>query len=100
MTKKEIRAKFREEVLTRDKNQCKICNKRGHLDVHHICDRNEIPNGGYVKENGIALCPDCHLKAEVFHSTGQIIEGWTPTDLYKIIGSSLQIAVERSKKLR
>lgn len=26
------------------------------LDAHHITDRNEMPNGGYVPENGISLC--------------------------------------------
>ena len=55
--------------------------------------------GGYVKENGISLCPDCHQKAEVFHSTGTPVEGYSPDDLYKKINSSYEKAVEASNKL-
>ena len=69
------------------------------LDAHHITDRNLLPNGGYVKENGISLCPACHEKAEVFHSTGSSVEGYSPDDLYKKINSSYEKAVEASNKL-
>jgi len=58
-----------------------------------------MPNGGYIKENGISVCDDCHLKAEEFHSTGTPIEGYAPDDLYKIIGSSHQEALSASEKL-
>jgi hypothetical protein len=69
------------------------------LDAHHITNRKEIVNGGYVKENGISLCPECHQKAEVFHSTGTAFPGYAPDDLYKKINSSHELAVEASKKL-
>jgi len=68
--KKIIRENFRNSVFKRDKNKCKMCNISGlELDAHHITDRTEIINGGYVKENGISLCHDCHEKAEEFHSS-------------------------------
>ena len=92
--KKEIRNRFRKEVFTRDKNTCKGCNKKfdeSDLDAHHITDRNEIPNGGYCKENGITLCKEvCHIKAEKFHMTGgkEWEEGFHPDDLYEKIDSS------------
>lgn len=70
-----------------------------YLDAHHITDRNLMPNGGYVKENGISVCPSCHEKAEVFHSTGTSVTGFSPDDLYKMIGSSYEKAVEASKRL-
>jgi hypothetical protein len=66
-----------------------------------------MPNGGYVKENGITLCDDndgyegCHMKAELFH----ISEGveWTvgmhPDDLYRLIGSSKELAIRKSELL-
>lgn len=60
---------------------------------------NLLPNGGYVKENGITLCPKCHEKAEVFHSTGAALEGFSPEDLYKLIGSNYEKALAASKKL-
>ena len=69
------------------------------LDAHHITNRKEMPNGGYVKENGISLCPDCHIKAEEFHSTGTAVPGYGPDDLYKVINSTLEKAIEASEKL-
>ena len=59
-----------------------------------------MPNGGYVKENGISVCDDCHLKAEEFHSTGTAVEGFSPDDLYKKIGSSHEQAVAAAEKLK
>ena len=72
------------------------------LDAHHITDRNLMPNGGYVKENGISLCPPCHIYAENYHiHDGKMwSEGYHPNDLYAKIGSSYEKAVEASKKLK
>lgn len=70
------------------------------LDAHHITDRRLMPNGGYVKENGISLCEDCHKKAEEFHSTGVAHPGYHPDDLYKAINSNLEKALEASEKLK
>lgn len=58
-----------------------------------------MPNGGYVKENGISLCPGCHEKAEVFHSTGTgtALPGWSPSDLYQVIRSTYELAVKASE---
>lgn len=60
LTKKKIRAAFRDTVFARDAFRCRVC-KWGEelsvLDAHHITDRNLMPGGGYVKENGITLCP-------------------------------------------
>jgi len=58
-----------------------------------------MPSGGYVKENGISVCDDCHLKAEEFWSTGTPVEGYSPDDLYRIIGSSHKQAIAASEKL-
>lgn len=60
-----------------------------------------MPNGGYVKENGISLCSDHHLKAEVFHiNAGECWEvGFHPSDLYELIGSNLDLATQKSLKL-
>ena len=59
-----------------------------------------MPNGGYVKENGISLCPGCHEKAEVFHETGTALPGWAPDDLYRKIGSNHASAVRAAEKLK
>jgi len=91
--KKEIREKFRTDVFSRDKFRCRVCNAKDIvLDAHHITDRNLMPHGGYVKENGISLCSECHEKAEIFHSTGCALTGWAPEDLYRLIGSSENLA--------
>lgn len=72
--KKQVRQKFRDAVFTRDGFACRACGfcssperAEDELDAHHITDRNEMPNGGYVAENGVALCDVCHAKAEAFH---------------------------------
>jgi hypothetical protein len=106
MGKKEIRNRFRNEVFTRDQNTCKVCGKRhsdrSDLDAHHITNRKEMPNGGYVKENGITVCKNvCHMQVERFHITGgeEWINGLHPDDLYNKIGSSYEIAYKESEKL-
>jgi|WetSurMetagenome_2_1015567.scaffolds.fasta_scaffold660686_2 5-methylcytosine-specific restriction endonuclease McrA len=105
--KKLIRKSFRDACYSRDKFCCAKCGKKSspskaeeELDAHHITDRSLMPHGGYVKENGVSLCPDCHLKAEVYHSTGVAIEGYSPDDLYKIINSNLEKAIKASDKLK
>jgi len=101
--KKKVRDKFRSDTFTRDKFVCVVCKARKadflrFLDAHHITNRDLMPAGGYVKENGISLCPPCHEKAEVFHNTGVAEPGFSPDDLYKMIGSSYDVAVKESQK--
>lgn len=110
--KKRIRKQFRDAVFERDKHECRVCgsssdvvNEEGdwgevHLDAHHITDRNSMPSGGYVSANGISLCPPCHEKAEVFHSTGTPHPGYAPDDLYRLIGSSHEAAVKAAERLK
>lgn len=107
MSKKEIRRQFRRDCFNRDKYKCVTCGFKSspekaedELDAHHITDRNEMPNGGYVKENGISLCATCHLKAEEFHSTGVAVPGFSIEELYSAIRSSVEVAVRESVKLR
>lgn len=101
--KKEIRNKFRNDVFKRDNNKCKVCgisDTKSKLDAHHITDRSEMENGGYIKENGITLCDrenGCHMKAEQFHLGNLVEQGFYPDDLYKLINSSYEIAYKKSK---
>jgi 5-methylcytosine-specific restriction endonuclease McrA len=105
--KKDIRKNFRNEVFKRDNYTCQVCGIRyttnpDWFDAHHIIDRSEIPNGGYVKENGITVCKDsCHMRCEKYHISGgnEWEEGLHPDDLYKIIKSSKELAIEKSKLL-
>ena len=105
MGKKDIRKNFRDEVFKRDKFTCRVCGtKRAEefLDAHHITDRNEMPNGGYVKENGITVCKeDCHFRVEKYHiSEGEEWdEGLHPNDLYRMIGTSKDEATRKSERL-
>lgn len=102
MGKKEIRANFRDSVFERDRFKCAFCSETSNLDAHHITDRNEMPNGGYVKENGISLCQKHHIDAELFHISGgsQFVEGMHPDDLYAKIKSSKELAIQKSLKLK
>jgi 5-methylcytosine-specific restriction endonuclease McrA len=103
--KQAIREAFRNAVFKRDGYRCRVCGRPekldGPLDAHHITDRNEMPNGGYVKENGISLCAKCHREAERFHITKgtESVPGYHPDDLYKLIGSSKEKAHAASIKL-
>jgi hypothetical protein len=68
------------------------------LDSHHITDRNEMPTGGYVPENGITLCAACHEKAEAHHRGDPVLPGFTPQELYTVIGSSEELARAASER--
>lgn len=103
--KKRIRQEFRDAVFERDGNKCRVCGwsiqtAEVQLDAHHITDRTLMPNGGYVVENGISLCPAHHEMAEAFHSTGKPVPGFSPNNLYNLIGSSYDRAVRASEKLK
>lgn len=92
LRKKRARHDFRESVFSRDCFKCKICgeNDLGVLDAHHIEDRKSFENGGYVLENGITLCPNCHWLVE---------HGLYSTDrLYAEIASSLEDAHKADSK--
>ena len=54
---------------------------------------------GYVKENGISLCNDCHEIVEMYHQIGITEEGFYPDDLYNIIGSSKELSILKSNEL-
>lgn len=106
--KKKIRENFRNVCFKRDKYSCRVCGKKSspekileEMDCHHINDRSIMPNGGFVLENGITLCRDsCHLKAEEFWSTGVASPSFSVEELYKLIGSSYELAVRASEKLK
>lgn len=97
--KSKKREEFKTEVLTRDKFICQVCKIKGTpetLDAHHITDRNEMPNGGYVLENGITVHKEkCHLLVEEFHISNGVNwrTGLHPDDLYKMINSSKEKAL-------
>ena len=55
-----------------------------------------------TSENGITVCKDeCHMAVEQFHITqgDWWEEGLHPNDLYKLINSSKEFAIEKSLKL-
>lgn len=97
--KKQVRKQFRDSVYARDHYTCVACGFQSspekaeeELDAHHITNRNDMPNGGYVAENGASLCklgnPSCHERAE----SGEI----TAAELYQKIGSSYELALKAS----
>ncbi len=101
ISKKAIRNNFRNAVFQRDKYSCKLCGAiytketaDNFLDAHHITNRDLMPNGGYVKSNGISLCkignPSCHQIAES--------AAISPDDLYKRINSSYELAYKDSER--
>lgn len=58
------REEFHARVLARDRNKCVICGNTELLVAHHLLERWLWADGGYYIDNGVSLCPDCHLPAE------------------------------------
>ena len=98
---KKWRKEFNEAVFNRDNHVCKVCGAGGKLDAHHITDRHDLPNGGYVESNGISLCEPCHIKAGEHHITNgkSWPKGFHPEDLYEMIDSSYEQAWKDSEAL-
>ena len=96
--KKATRNVFRNRVFERDHWRCCVCQSpKGQFDAHHITPRDEMPNGGYVVENGITLCTECHILAEeyIYDEEGP----WSRSALYKKVGSNYSKAYAASLKL-
>lgn len=100
--KKAIRANFRDAVFGRDNHRCKVCGKESSfLDAHHITNRKQMPNGGYVLENGISLCAKCHVKAEEeYFAVIELHPNYASEKLYELIASSHSEAIKASEKLK
>lgn len=128
--KKAIRREFRDSVFERDGYKCVICGKQASkenaeslLDAHHITPREEMPNGGYVKENGATLCDPsktggsltegCHYRAEMvlkklaLHGEYQMVflrgdpdYPYAPVTLYEKTNSSYEKAMRASESLK
>ena len=99
--KKNIRDTFRKVVFDRDGHKCKMCGSEDDITAHHITDRTLMPFGGYVRSNGITVCPPCHEHAEEFHTSNgeKFDEGWSPDDLYALIDSSNEKAEADSHRV-
>lgn len=99
---KRWRISFRDAVFSRDKHKCVYCSVTDNLDAHHITDRHDMPNGGYVLSNGITLCTEHHKPAELFHISEGLdwFENMHPDDLYLKIKSNQDLAISDSLKLR
>ena len=97
---KRWRKSFNESCLERDGHKCVFCGATENLDVHHITNRHEMPNGGYATSNGITVCNDDHLKCEGYNGYDVTNDGFSPNDLYKKIGSSYSEAYLDSLSLK
>lgn len=104
-----MRAAFRDAVFAQSGYRCVVCgvaaptrDPESVLDAHHITNRNEFPNGGYVRENGAALCKvgkDCHRRAEAWLQDGKGEAGYDPDTLYRKVGSSREKAAAADARL-
>jgi 5-methylcytosine-specific restriction endonuclease McrA len=104
---KKLRKEFREAVFARDCG-CVMCGDDNEYDpeniqydAHHIMNRKEMPADGYAVENGIMLCPECHIIAEdtYFGRKANYNVAYLPNSLYTYIHSSYSIADEKCKQL-
>ncbi len=97
---KRWRKQFNERCLDRDDHKCVFCDKTENLDVHHITNRKEMPNGGYVSSNGITVCDYHHLLCEDWNIAGICEDGFHPDNLYELIKSSYEKAIYDSTNLK
>jgi len=51
------------KIKARD-GKCKICGNQNGIQAHHILPKREYPHWKYELMNGIALCINCHEKAD------------------------------------
>ena len=58
------RNEFKEAVFKRDGYCCVVCKKPA-KDAHHVIERKLWDDGGYYLDNGVSLCEEHHLKAEM-----------------------------------
>jgi len=58
--------KWRRLIFKRDNYKCTVCNKKGHLNAHHIENYSSNKEKRYDMNNGITLCKECHYN---FHKT-------------------------------
>jgi 5-methylcytosine-specific restriction endonuclease McrA len=110
MTEAQLKAKqrfldsFQDAVFKRDHNKCAHCGSADGITFFLISPRGEMPNGGYVLENAVTLCHDCYKRAKYFY--GKMPDNaWRypdhdPRELYKLIGSDFDMALEASLKLK
>ena len=102
--KKKFRKDVEKLVLDRDGHKCRVCGRKPklstdeRLDVHHIWPRNKMPYQGYVTENLIPLCTDCHYKAELYLQGRSSTADCNWAFLYSLIGSSFEEAWMACKK--
>ncbi len=52
--------RWRERILLRDDNQCRMCGKTEFIEAHHIFPKAIWPEMALLMDNGIALCFPCH----------------------------------------
>lgn len=79
---------FREGVFARDSYKCVACGNPAQ-DAHHLLERRLWDDGGYYLDNGVSLCGECHIKAEMTLLTvdylrrkAKIVRKVVPADLY------------------
>ena len=58
------REEFKEVCLERDGHKCVLCPAIDGLSVHHIIERKLWNDGGYYEDNGVTVCPKCHIEVE------------------------------------
>lgn len=90
--KEKIMRKLWADVIDRDKDLCSVCGSYVTC-LKLITPSNELPNYGIVKENVISFCSICDLQFK----RGD--RGFDRNSLYKVIGSSVEIAIEKSKEI-
>jgi hypothetical protein len=60
---KSNREEIRNKVFARDSYCCVFCKDKA-VDAHHLLERRLWQDGGYIEDNLISVCADCHMLCE------------------------------------
>ena len=66
------RKAFRDAVLRRSDGRCVFCGAPA-VDAHHVIERKLFPDGGYVLENGAAVCENDHWRCETGELSPEVV---------------------------
>jgi len=67
---------WRRRVLARDGHRCRICGRTDNIGVHHLLSYLKYPELRSLDDNGVVLCPRCHIRLDGFtqdNETGRIL---------------------------
>jgi len=68
-----------DRLLAATGRKCVICSSLHNVQVHHVVPKEE--GGSDTFENAVPLCPSCHDRVHVKHSSGRTTRDYSPEEV-------------------